>query len=125
MLFTFKANTRSHPAISGKLFPNASRWTVRQPHQPSTRTSRIVSILIIWRAPRHARVVDEDMDLFFLGLDGLYEAVAPKFRLDIRRGVRTANQIFIFTCAVRRDLAYAQVGHNVVTRARAHFVQLF
>jgi hypothetical protein len=37
----------------------------------------MVSVLIIRRAPRHARVVDEDMDLFFLGLDGLDEAVAP------------------------------------------------
>jgi hypothetical protein len=91
MLFTFKANTRSHPAFSGKLFPNGSRWTERQAHQANTRTSRIVSILIIRRAPRHARVVDEDMDLFFLGLDGLDEAVAPGLGLDIRRGVRTAN----------------------------------
>jgi hypothetical protein len=31
------------------------------------------------------------MDLFFLGLDGLDEAVAPGLGLDIRRGVRTAN----------------------------------
>lgn len=55
------------------------------------RTSRIATILIIRRAPRHARVVDKDMDLFFLGLDGLDEAVAPSLGLDIRRGVRTVN----------------------------------
>jgi hypothetical protein len=91
MLFTFKANTRSHPPFSGKLFQNGSRWTVRQPHQASTQTSRIVSVLFIRRAPRHARVVDEDMDLVFLGLDGFDEAVAPSLGLDIRRGVRTVN----------------------------------
>ena len=42
------------------------------------------------------------MDLFFLGLDGLDEAVAPSLGLDIRRGVRTVNQIF--ASAVRRVL---------------------
>lgn len=63
------------------------------------------------------------MNRFFLGLDSLDEAVAPSLGLDIRRGVRTVNQIF--TCAVRRYLAYAQVGYDVFTRARADFVQLF
>jgi len=65
------------------------------------------------------------MDLFFLGLDSLDEAVAPNLGLDIRRGVRTVNRIF-FTCAViRRYLAHAQVGHDVFTRARPDIVQLF
>jgi hypothetical protein len=48
---------------------------------------RQVCVLIKRRAPRHAGVVDEDMDLFFLGLDSLDEAVTPSLGLDIR-GVR-------------------------------------
>jgi hypothetical protein len=67
---------------------------VKQCHQASTQTSGIVNVLIIRRAPRHARVVDEDMNLFFLGLDGLDEAVAPSLGLDIRRDVRTNSQFF-------------------------------
>ena len=61
------------------------------------------------------------MNLFFLGLDSLDEAVAPSLGLDIRRGVRIVNA----HCSARRYLAYAQVGHDVFTRARADFVQLF
>ena len=48
------------------------------------RAKSDVNILIIRRAPRHARVVDEDVDLLFLGLDGLDEVVAPSLGLDIR-----------------------------------------
>ncbi len=59
------------------------------------RSSQIVDILIVRGAPRHARVVDQDMDLFFLGPDGFDEAVAPSLGLDIRRGVRIVNQIFL------------------------------
>jgi hypothetical protein len=136
MLFTFKANTRSHPASSGKLFQNGSRWTARQPHQASTRTSRIVSILIVRRAPRHARVVDEDMNRFVLGLDSLDEAVAPSLGLDIRRGVRTVNAqyygirltlrsattysqepgpiLFSFSETFIRSGTFSQVGENVI-----------
>jgi hypothetical protein len=41
-----------------------------------------VSILIKRRAPRHAGVVDEDVNLLLLGLDSLDEVVAPGLRLE-------------------------------------------
>ena len=48
-------------------------------------------VLIKRRAPRHTRVVDEDMNLLFLGLDGLDEAVTPSLGLDIRGVRQTIN----------------------------------
>jgi hypothetical protein len=41
--------------------------------------------LIVWRAPRHAGVIDEDVDLVFLGLDGLDEVVASSLGLNIEK----------------------------------------
>lgn len=64
------------------------------------------------------------MDLFFLGLDGLDEAVAPSLGLHTRRGVRTVDQIYHLGSTTVL-FAYAQVDHDVFTRARADFVQLF
>ena len=47
--------------------------------------SVLVGVPVEWRAPRHARVVDEDMNLALLGFDSLDEAVAPSLGLDIER----------------------------------------
>ena len=45
----------------------------------------LVGVPVEGRAPRHARVVDEDMNLALLGLDRVDEAVAPSLGLDIER----------------------------------------
>ncbi len=46
-----------------------------------SRTLVQISVLFVWCAPGHARVVDKDVDLALLGLDGLDEAVAPSLGL--------------------------------------------
>ena len=86
------------------------------------RAKSDVNILIIRCAPRHAGVVDEDVNILFLGLDGLDEVVAPSLGLDIR-GVTWSSVSFSGTTAT--VLAYAQIGHDVLARPRARFVQLF
>lgn len=81
MLLTFRANRRSHPSFSGKLFgrrPGVIRALVGTCSQ-----SLLVGVLVERRAPRHARVVDEDVNLALLGFYRLDEAVAPSLGLDI------------------------------------------
>jgi hypothetical protein len=54
-----------------------SYWrNVQQVRLPMKGTREDASILIKRGAPRHAGVVDEDVDLIFLGLNGLDEVVA-------------------------------------------------
>ena len=72
MLFTFKARRRSHPLFSGKLLGECPAGKVTN----EGHTRQDASILIERGAPRHAGVVDEDVDLTFLGLNGLDEVVA-------------------------------------------------
>ena len=83
MLLTFRANTRSHPSFSGKLFGHRPKRDDKGGQQARASRSVLVGVLVERRAPRHARVVDEDMDLALLGLDRVDEAVAPSLGLDI------------------------------------------
>jgi hypothetical protein len=83
MLFTFRAKRRSHPSFSGKLL---GRKIDRDGLNPDPRKKfKTFGALIVWRAPRHAGVINEDVDLAFLGLDGLDEVVAPSLGLNIER----------------------------------------
>ena len=79
------------------------------------RAKSDVNILIIRCAPRHAGVVDEDVNLLFLGLDGLDEVVAPSLGLDIR-GRQSVLAALLRQCwlTLRSATTYSQVPGPVL-----------
>jgi hypothetical protein len=80
----------------------------------------MLALLIERGAPRHAGVIREDVDLTFLGLDSIDEAVATSLGLDVemKSGNVCKNTLLI-------KITYAEVSHNILAGSGADFIQLF
>lgn len=82
-------------------------------------TRKKTDSLVVLRAPRHTRVVDEDVDLGLLRLDHVRERVASRLRLFPSGFPMSGHGM----CARREGETYREISDDPVAAPRALLVQ--